>query len=288
MSALPPDPFSTPSQPPPGFQPVVPDAAPSTAWPSPEVTTDAGGPVLVPVRWGMGDAALGLFLANLLAAVVGGIVLGALGFYDLLEPPDLDVVVKEVVPVMSLGLTALLQVPLWTGYLGVPLWAARAKGNGVVRDFGFRMRWFDVPIGVGAGLATQLVLIPALYLPFAELIDLDALSEPARQLTERATDPVGVVLLVLVVAVGAPIVEELFFRGLVLRSVERRFGTVVAVIASSLLFGAVHLQLLQLPALTLFGLVAALLTVKTGRLGPAIWAHVVFNGTATALLLAGA
>jgi len=282
MSALPPDPFSTPSQPPPGFVPIEP---PVPAGPLPPTESTEG---LKPIRWGMGDAALGLFLANLLAAVVGGVILALLGYYELLEVPEGDELRKQVVPVMSLALTALLQVPLWTGYLGVPLWAARRKGNGVVRDFGLRMRWFDVPAGVGAGLATQLILIPLLYFPFSNLIDLDSLSEPARELIDRANDPVGVVLLVLIVAVGAPIIEEIFFRGLVLRSIERRFGTVAAVLGSSLLFGAIHLQLLQLPALAMFGLVAALLTVKTGRLGPAIWAHVAFNGVATAVLLLGA
>ena len=48
------------------------------------------------------------------------------------------------------------------------------------------------------------------------------------------------------------------------------------------MFAAVHLQLLQFPALVLIGLVLGWLTLRTGRLGPAIWAHVAFNATATA------
>jgi membrane protease YdiL (CAAX protease family) len=53
-------------------------------------------------------------------------------------------------------------------------------------------------------------------------------------------------------------------------------------------FGLVHLQALQFLALTVIGLVLGALTLRTGRLGPAIWAHVAFNGVATALLLADA
>jgi membrane protease YdiL (CAAX protease family) len=42
-------------------------------------------------------------------------------------------------------------------------------------------------------------------------------------------------------------------------------------------FGLAHFQGIQLPALLLFGGVAALLAVRTGRLGPAILCHVGFN-----------
>jgi hypothetical protein len=274
MSELTPDPFSTPSQPPPGYIPIDQPLPPSDGS-LPQPTEPATGP---PVRWGMGDAALGLLLANLFALVGGGIILAATGNLST-DGEELD---------LSLALTAVLQIPLWVGYLGVPIYAAKVKGNGVVADFGFRMRWYDVFTGIGAGLGTQIILIPLLYWPISYFIDIDDLSEPARELTDKADDPVGVVLLIAIVAIGAPIIEELFFRGLLLRSVQRRFGAAIAVAASSLIFGAIHFQLKQLPALALFGLVAALLTVKTDRLGPAIWAHVTFNATATALLLSEA
>ncbi len=95
-------------------------------------------------------------------------------------------------------------------------------------------------------------------------------------------------LLVLIVAIAAPIIEELFFRGLLLRAIEKRCGPRWALWVSSLVFAAVHLQLLQFPALTLIGLVLGWLTLRTGRLGPAIWAHIAFNSVAVVLLLADA
>ncbi|MBA2438666.1 MAG: CPBP family intramembrane metalloprotease [Acidimicrobiia bacterium] len=88
-------------------------------------------------------------------------------------------------------------------------------------------------------------------------------------------------------AVAAPLFEELFYRGLWLRAVERRWGTGWAVVTSSLVFGLIHFQVYDLPALIGFGLVVAVLAVRTGRLGPAIWAHVAFNLTAVISLLAG-
>ena len=55
---------------------------------------------------------------------------------------------------------------------------------------------------------------------------------------------------------------------------------------SSVIFGAVHLQPLQFPALVAVGVVFALLTLRSGRLGPAIFAHVAFNAVAVGSLLA--
>jgi membrane protease YdiL (CAAX protease family) len=96
-----------------------------------------------------------------------------------------------------------------------------------------------------------------------------------------------VLLLFLMVAIGAPIAEELFFRGLVLRSFEKRLGIRWAVVASSLVFGITHLQLLQLPALTVAGLVFALLAVRTDRLGTAVVAHMAFNAATVATIVWG-
>jgi uncharacterized protein len=219
-------------------------------------------------------------VANLVGVLVGTVILAASGNVE--EAADGD---------LSLTLIALLQLPLWAGYLGMPWLAARTKGHGVVRDFGLRMRAWDPLVGGATGLAAQLVAIPLLYFLLFALtdalgwdIDKDV-SGIARDLADQATDPVGVVLLVLITVVGAPVVEELFFRGLVLRSIEKRFGPRWALWGSSIVFAAVHVQALQFPALLMIGLVLGWLALRTGRLGPSICAHLVFNGTATLTLL---
>jgi membrane protease YdiL (CAAX protease family) len=226
----------------------------------------------------MGDAFAGLIIANLAGAVVGAMILAATGNTG----TDVE---------LSLTMVAVLQIPLWSGYLGAPVHAARRKGNGLVADFGLRMERWDVPKGLAAGLGTQIVAIPLLYVLIFTLTDAVGwefdhdISAAARDLVEKATDPVGVVLLVLITVVGAPVIEELFFRGLLLRSIQNRFGPAAALWGSSLIFAAVHLQPLQFPALVLIGLVLGWLAQRTGRLGPSIWAHVAFNGVATLTLL---
>ncbi len=87
------------------------------------------------------------------------------------------------------------------------------------------------------------------------------------------------------VAAGSPLVEEVFFRGLVLKALEARWQPRTALVASSLVFGAAHFQPLQFPALVMFGLIAGVLVQRDGRLGRAVWAHVGFNSWTVGVLL---
>jgi membrane protease YdiL (CAAX protease family) len=87
------------------------------------------------------------------------------------------------------------------------------------------------------------------------------------------------------VVVLAPVVEELFYRGLVLRAFERRLGPAPALWLTALWFAAAHFQGIQFPILLGVGLVTGLMTQWTGRLGPAIAAHVAFNALTVAVLL---
>ncbi|MBV9410884.1 MAG: CPBP family intramembrane metalloprotease, partial [Acidimicrobiia bacterium] len=177
----------------------------------------------------------------------------------------------------TLGALAAGEAALWLGLLGAPIWASRTKGAGsLTKDFGFAFRWTDAPVGLVAGLLCQYVLVWLVYLPFRQFISQHDLEAPVRQVTDNAHG-VSYFVLTIVVVVGAPIVEELFFRGLVLRSLQRRFGDVVAVIGSALIFGIAHFEPLQLPALVALGLVLGIMAVRTRRLGLGIFTHAAFN-----------
>jgi len=226
------------------------------------------------VRWGLGDAALGFLFANVLAILLAPVAYWATG-------QSLDTETNRV----PLSTVALMQVPYSGFMLVAAVVASRRKGHGPVADFRIWMRWTDVPLGAVLGVVTQYAAT-LLYLPLVrwDVITTEEIERPARELTDRAHGA-GVVLLVLMVALVAPVVEEIFFRGLVLRSIERRTGANWAIVVSAALFGAAHLEPLQFPALFVFGLVAAVLTTRTGRLGPAIWAHVAFNSVAVVNLV---
>ena len=93
--------------------------------------------------------------------------------------------------------------------------------------------------------------------------------------------------LVGVVCVGAPLVEELFFRGLVQPRLVTRLGPVMGIVAASCLFGAAHLIAWQGPITLAYalsvaggGLVLGTIRHLSGRLGPSTVAHALFNGEA--------
>ena len=153
---------------------------------------------------------------------------------------------------IPLLVSVLLNVPLWAAFIGVPLLAARTRGLDWRRDMGWGMAPIDVPVGLVIGVATQLALVPLLYLPILHFVDDADVEGPARNLVAAATSPVGVVALVVLTVIGAPIAEEILFRGVLHRGIAdmetgRRFGPVVAVVASSAIFAASHLQVLQFP-----------------------------------------
>jgi membrane protease YdiL (CAAX protease family) len=226
----------------------------------------------------MGDAVAGLAVGLVAGGLAGSIVTAVTGKVDGL-------------PVTIAGL-----VGLWVGLAGVPFVACRRKGAGrLADDFGLRIdARTDIGIGVVAGFAGQYVVVRAIvevFQAFAHHVDV---GQQTRNVTGNNPHGAGLAVLAPFLILGAPVVEELFFRGLVLRSLARRGGPVLAVVGSSLLFGLVHFQTgmgaasdaALMCAIGAFGLLLAVLAIRTGRLGPGIVAHMTFNAITIAALTA--
>jgi membrane protease YdiL (CAAX protease family) len=183
----------------------------------------------------------------------------------------------------TLGLTVAALVGLWTGFVAAPMVAARRKGSGsVVADFGLRVRPVDVPLGLVVGVASQLALVPLLYLPFKWLAPgfYDKVGEEADEVLD-VTAAGGRVVLVVLLVLAVPLVEELFFRGLVQGALVKRLGrSAPAVAVGAVVFGVTHYEPVSLLGLVAFGVVLGILVVRAGRLGPALVAHAAFNAVA--------
>jgi membrane protease YdiL (CAAX protease family) len=249
----------------------VTEAAPALPAPA------APGPGDVP-RWGLGDAAVGWLLSVTLSTLTYLLVLGATG--------------RTAEDDLPLGLTLLASAGLWVGFIGVPIVVTRVKGHGPVADLGLAVRWIDVPVGLLIGAVAQFALL-LLYAPIFVLFDKSQsdIDAPAQELGDLVNGPASAIFLIVLVAVGAPIAEELFYRGLVMRSlIKRGLSGGVSVGLTALAFAATHLRdletwLLLLPGLVFAGLVFGVLALRTGRLGTSIAAHMGFNlVTAIALL----
>lgn len=90
---------------------------------------------------------------------------------------------------------------------------------------------------------------------------------------------------VLAIAVGAPFVEELLFRGAVMNCLHRAgHGPCAMIVWSALIFGVFHINPAQVIFATLLGLLLGWLYYRTGSLLPGILCHFINNSLGVALL----
>lgn len=183
---------------------------------------------------------------------------------------------------------ALATTGAWAVFVAALVLVSRRAGTGDPwSDLGVSFRTVDL-VGVPVGVATQFVLIPVLYWPLRELwpdtFDVERIEERAQELADQAGG-FNTVLLVLVVVVGAPVVEELVYRGLVQRSLSRTVGAASGLLLASILFAVIHFSPVEYPGLFLAGSVFGLGTALTGRLGSSIVTHAAFNAAGLAMVL---
>jgi|TARA_B100001167_G_scaffold160835_1_gene108489 membrane protease YdiL (CAAX protease family) len=75
------------------------------------------------------------------------------------------------------------------------------------------------------------------------------------------------------ICIWVPVIEELFFRGFLLRLFMRRWGTFSAVVTSSLVFAVLHGHIGLLIPLFICSIVISLLYIRSGSIYPSILAH---------------
>lgn len=135
------------------------------------------------------------------------------------------------------------------------------------------------PMKVGSFFAVFVIFTSAqlgaqlLYMLLEFLFNLAGLS--VSESMESAAGSMDSLSMFLYVGIGAPITEELLFRGLVLRSMEP-FGKKFAIFASALMFGLYHGNIIQIPFAFVVGLVLGYVTVEY-NIGWAILLHTVNN-----------
>lgn len=89
-------------------------------------------------------------------------------------------------------------------------------------------------------------------------------------------DALSAFFFVLNITLIAPITEEIVFRGVIMHLL-RRFGDCFALLLSSLLFAAVHMNFLQMPNALIMGLVIGYFTLCTGSLWTGVCIHILNN-----------
>ena len=186
-----------------------------------------------------------------------------------------------------ISLTVLSVLCLWMPFVVALVVVSRRWGQDQFsRDFKVHLRWVDLA-GLPIGIASQLLLVPLIYWPLQRIwpdaFSSDEIEQRARELWDKAHGG-WIVVLVVVVALGAPVIEELVYRGLILQALQSRLNDWLALIISAAWFALIHLQPVELPGLFAFALVLGICFQRTGRLGMSVMAHIGFN--AAGLLLA--
>jgi CAAX protease family protein len=183
------------------------------------------------------------------------------------------------------------QLALWVGFLGAVVFASRKNGSSSLRaDYGLsKVKGRDLWMGMSGGALARVV-------PLVMLV-VFVLTGPGfgtpnsaspRILGVTPTGPMAWLIVFLLAVVGAPVIEELFFRGLLQGAFTRRLGPTPAIFVTAVIFCFAHV-LSEGPTApeVLFpaALILGYLRHRTGRLAAGMVAHATFNATLFALFL---
>ena len=226
----------------------------------------AAGRVLRVPRWGLADVVIlvvaAVFVPTLILSVALGLGLSKTGGAFLL----------------------LAGTTPWIVFAGWPLLTTHLQGNGVRIDLGYVFRRSDIGWGIGGGVACFVLATPVGWLTEKIFGSFDSAAGDAAA---QSTAPRWVlVLYAVIVSVGAPLIEELAFRGLVFGAVAKyasgrgeslRAIMIWAGFWTTVLFAGIHLEPVRVPVLLVIGAVLSYLRIRTGRVGASVIAHAINN-----------
>lgn len=225
-------------------------------------------------RWRIWDVVLAV-AAGLIAALVVSVAVLAAGA-DVRDPIPFTIVF----------------VAQFGGSMAVVVALAKRRGSGsLAADVGLHLRlrdWWGVPAGMALGIAVALVMTPLLILLFGD----DPPTQGVVEIAGSSETAVEQLMIIVSVAVLAPIVEEIIYRGMLLNVLIRRFSVWPSIVVSAALFAMVHVFLdlnaiAALVGLFLLGLVFGWVSLRRGDISLAIALHSGVNLLAAIQLLWG-
>lgn len=211
---------------------------------------------------------LGTWLASFVVVQVATVVvLVGTGYVD-----DVDSVPMSV--------NTLLVSVMWAVQLVAVAWWANRSMHSTLTEatrlrFAPRDAWWIV-----VGLGSQFLLVPLVNWPLSRLFPDEFSAEKVAERAEKLADSAPgawFAVLAVVVVIGAPVVEEIVYRGMVQRGFVSSWGAPVGLVVTAALFAVIHMSWAETPALFVFALVLGVASHRTGRLGPAIVTHMAFN-----------
>jgi membrane protease YdiL (CAAX protease family) len=170
----------------------------------------------------------------------------------------------------------------------VARWSSHRYGTGDVRrDLGLSFWPADIWCFAGGALLWVLEVILVILIHLGD-VPMRSNGEVVAQIRDR---PALFAVLVIAAVIGAPIFEELAFRGVIQRAFASRLHPAWAIAAASLIFGVYHLtpgfgsgNVGMILVLTVIGAALGALAQLTGRLAPSMFAHAGLNAIVITLV----
>lgn len=208
----------------------------------------AAGPRL---PWSLRDAWLGLGLA-LPAVLIGTLAVGLIQ----------DARIRDAVALTAYELALVLPVLI--------ILASRKAGW---KTLGFRAFTLDnLALGCGLLIATYMLII--LHNAILIALGVPTQAESIFKLLEMVNSPWGIALGGVLVA---PLVEEIIFRGFFFQGLRQAFGSKKAILVSSIVFAAMHLQLEALIPTFILGCSLAYVFDRANSIWPGALLHTLVN-----------
>lgn len=233
-----------------------------------EANLPAGTPEAGPSRrfnfpfatWGPGAAVIGLFVALSAQSVFAGV---AVAIDNPVGDEELGTVASVVL--QTIGAIVFVAVPIVIASMGRIPWREGLQRLGL-RRFD-RSAWTYMAASIGV----YLVFVAA-YVALVGEPDQEDIAEAFGSLPFQ----------ILLVAIAAPISEEIFFRGMMFGGMRRRIPMLVAAFLSAAVFGLLHAftGLSAVPPLIAFGFILAVLYERTGSIVPGVLLHMLNNSVA--------
>ncbi len=164
----------------------------------------------------------------------------------------------------------------------------------VIRKYG--LSWAELGLRpVSRRWCVRAALVAILMMPVVAVVNSlvpTVTNEPFQNPQIYALAPMGfswagLIIMTVMAGVVAPIAEEIAFRGLLYPWLRDRWGVPAAAVASGLCFAVLHGVVILIPALTVIGIVLAVLYQRSGSLWTAVIAHGIFNSVMILALYAG-
>jgi len=220
------------------------------------------------IKWNAFDAIISLVF---LAAVLVAIYFGSAKLFEVLKNEQFfnSSNISNVSFTVLYGIQVILM-------LGVVWFFAIFRRKASLRDLG--LRYYSIAKTIWYSFLSLLAIffVSFLYVFLMNSIfGMEAPSSKIEVLVENRS--ISSNILLVVVAVIAPISEEIYFRGFLYSAFKKSWGVNAALFLSSFLFAIVHLELYSFIPLIIIGWILAYMFEKTKSLMPAIFLHGVYN-----------